>query len=198
MILPQQAFRAKLVVLYYSRSVKREFDEGERLQILLPPLTRWNGHAMTDSFTERYDNTGQPGLRLPEPVQCFRCGECCRRYQVLLEPGEADRLAERLGLGLIELKALYADPRWPGTDKFLLRQTATSCPFLTQKDKEFKCTIHDIRPRACREWSAGLDRRECREGLAACWQLSLNAENEVEGPPAQVEAFRDFLNGLDA
>jgi uncharacterized protein len=153
---------------------------------------------MTDSFIERYDNTGQARLKLPEPIPCFRCGECCRRYQVLLEQNEAERLAEFLGLDLAGLKTQYTDPRWPGLNNYLLRQEKTGCPFLRQNDREFLCSIHNIKPRACREWTGGLDRRECREGLAECWQLAVSAAGEVEGARDLVKSFEDYLRGLDA
>jgi Fe-S-cluster containining protein len=27
------------------------------------------------------------------------------------------------------------------------------------------CSIHPVRPDACRDWEAGLDKKECRQGL---------------------------------
>lgn len=148
---------------------------------------------MTHEINDVASHPGQLGLRLPEPLPCFRCGECCRRYQVLLEQGEAERLADYLGLSVRELKDRYTDDRWPGKDKFLLRQGETGCPFLQQQGREFLCAIHNVKPQACRDWTAGIDRRECREGLSAYWGLAFNAEGEIEGEPDIIREFQDFI-----
>jgi Fe-S-cluster containining protein len=167
-------------------------------RILLTSLACYNGHAMTDSFIHISNHPGQARLVLPEPLQCFRCGECCRRYQVLLEKGEAESLAEYLGLKLPELKELYTDTRWPGRDKYLLRQGETGCPFLRQQGREFLCAVHEIKPQSCRDWTPGLDRRECREGLMGYWGLTTNPRGEIEGPAEKIKEFQDFLRGADA
>jgi Fe-S-cluster containining protein len=160
--------------------------------------TCYNGRVMTDSYMYSADHSGQARIRLPEPVPCFRCGQCCRCYQVLLEQGEAERLAEHLGLDMAELKALYADARWPGRDKYLLRQEAAGCPFLRQQGQQFLCSIHDIKPQSCRDWTAGLGRRECREGLTGYWRLAVNARGEIEGPAEKIKEFQNFLKELEA
>ena len=135
----------------------------------------------------------------PEPRLndlCFRCGECCTRYQVLLDGAEAGRLAAYLGLSLPEFVSRYADKHWPGAEACLLRQGPGGCPFLRREGRQALCSIHSVKPRACRDWTPGLERRECREGLAKLWGLAVNSAGEPAGPPDKLQAFQDFLKSL--
>ncbi len=130
-------------------------------------------------------------------IACFRCGECCRRYQVLLERAEVQRLADHLRISPDEFIEQYADPRWPGTDKHLMRQVEGNCPFLRGGDREFLCAVHEMKPRPCREWAAALSRPECRRGLENYWQLTVNSAGEVQGAPENIQSFRDFLTSCE-
>ena len=64
------------------------------------------------------------------PIVCFRCGECCARYQVLLSLMEAQRIADDLGLPFDVFLDRYVDQRWHGSESFLLRQRGGACIFL--------------------------------------------------------------------
>ncbi len=125
-------------------------------------------------------------------IACFRCGECCRRYQVLLDRAEAERLAHHLRVPLNEFLAKFADPRWPGVNSYLLRHNEGGCPFLRQRGDEFLCAIHRIKPRSCRDWTADLCRRECQRGLAGRWRLTVDNDGELAGAPEDIRAFWDF------
>ena len=126
-------------------------------------------------------------------VTCFRCGECCRRYQVLLNPAEIDHIAKHLGLSLEDFRARYADPRWPDTDKCLVQQSSGACPFLRGQDREFLCAIHAEKTAACRNWAADLSKPECRKGLNEYWQITIDDAGDLCGAPSDIQAFLSYL-----
>lgn len=129
---------------------------------------------------------------------CLRCGECCRRYQVRLEPAEAEGIAGRLGLTAIEFRERYGDRRWPGESSMLLRQEDGGCPFLERPagSGDDLCAIHDFKPSSCREWMAGGHRQECRAGLARRWGLTVDSLGQPAGPDENMRDFRLFVDSL--
>jgi len=135
---------------------------------------------------------------MPIPAQpldtsvCFRCGECCKRYQVLLDAAEANRLSEHLGISLADFRTRYADPRWPGSDKLLLRQSSGACPFLHNSNKEFLCTVHKLKPGPCREWAADLSKPECKRGLKSQWELTVDNTGCLQGASGDIRAFLEY------
>lgn len=98
-------------------------------------------------------------------VPCFRCGMCCIRWQPLLGPAEIRRLAGELGITARTFKRRYTRPFPLRRGWHQLREGAVGCVFLDVQDGIYGCTIHTIRPEVCRQWQAGLDHRECLEGL---------------------------------
>jgi Fe-S-cluster containining protein len=106
-------------------------------------------------------------------ISCFRCGECCRKYQVLLERDELLRLAGYLHVSAGEFIEKYSDRR------------------------EFLCSVHKVKPGACRAWAAAPSRRECRQGLERYWHLSLDSAGQFTGKPDDVRAFNNFLGSFE-
>ena len=55
----------------------------------------------------------------------------------------------------------------PVKEGFLLRRSEKGCIFLhlDEHDERATCSVYNVRPKACRDWTASLSRRECREGL---------------------------------
>jgi len=100
------------------------------------------------------------------PVECFRCGICCQRYQPKVTSWDINAIAEYLGVTKNDFISRYVQ-RVPLKEGFLLRRYGKSCVFLSPggRDKRAECTIYEVRPRVCRDWIAGLSRPECREGL---------------------------------
>jgi len=128
------------------------------------------------------------------PISCFHCGECCKRYQVLLDDGEIERIADYLGMSQKQLKQEHTDPRWPVPDRYLLRHWESGgCTFLVQRGKEALCSIHVVKPNACRDWAPALSRKECGQGLARVWGLSVNAAGDICGADSNKQAFQEFL-----
>jgi uncharacterized protein len=138
------------------------------------------------------DSTGAP------PFPCFACGECCTRYQALLGVADVKRLAQNLGLSPEEFAGRYADPRWPGTEQCLLRHDREGCVFLYRRGRAALCRVHELKPQPCRDWEAGADKPECREGLAKVWNLTVGADSRIEGEASRVAEFQEFLRRLGA
>src|SRR4030067_41008 len=104
---------------------------------------------------------------LNDKLPCFRCGVCCTRYQVCINMYEAQRLAAHLNIKFDIFLQDYTDPRWPGTENFLIRHHDGACIFLENISgtKLTGCRIHHVRPQDCRDWTPEIDRSECRHGL---------------------------------
>jgi Fe-S-cluster containining protein len=99
------------------------------------------------------------------PIDCFRCGICCERHQPPVTDKEIKSISSRLGMTPDEFISRCAQ-RAPIKEGYLIRKTGRGCMFLTSGESGLAgCTIHAVRPQACREWQAGLSRPECREGL---------------------------------
>jgi Fe-S-cluster containining protein len=98
------------------------------------------------------------------PIECFRCGLCCRRYQPQLTREEIQNMAERLEVPTEDFISRYIQITIVG---YLLRQTKNGCVFLAWNTHRTRtgCRIHSFRPEACRNWTASFSRPECREGL---------------------------------
>jgi len=128
---------------------------------------------------------------------CFRCGECCTRYQVLLDDGEMEQVATYLGISMERLKNDYTDPRWPVPGKYLLRHRDNGgCIFLVRHGKEALCSIHVSKPRACRDWTPSLSRKECSLGLTRVWGLAANENGELCGAEHDKYTFLEYLRAI--
>lgn len=132
------------------------------------------------------------------PIVCFRCGECCARYQVCLSLMEAQCIADDLGLSLDAFLDKYVDQRWHGPESFLLRQRDGACIFLghTEDSNKTTCLIHQVKPARCREWTPSLHRRECRDGLVKYWKLTVSPAGQLEGTKGKLRDFHSFIESL--
>ena len=142
-------------------------------------------------------NIGSNSKEMQSPLSCFRCGVCCMKFQAPCTPEEVVRIAGHLQLAVDVFFGKYVDPRWPGKEKLLLHAEG-KCPFLTidASGKIKNCSIHQVRPAACRDWSPGTEKRECRDGLAQIWQLSIDESGNLLGSKQQITAFTPFLQSL--
>jgi Fe-S-cluster containining protein len=125
-------------------------------------------------------------------ITCFRCGECCRRYQAPFNRLEAARLADYLDLSLEDFLTAHADPRWPGVDSFLVKHQGGGCRLLRQQGREYLCAVHEVKPQACRDWAASFSQPECRRGLKEHWGLTVGEDGEPQGAPEDTEAFKEY------
>jgi Fe-S-cluster containining protein len=113
---------------------------------------------------------GEGGTERQQPatIPCFRCGVCCERWQPLIDLDRARRIASWLGKLLLRFLDEHTEV-YPLHDEQVLIRRAESgaCSFLEREsDGLTRCGIHPVRPDACRDWEAGLLRKECRSGLA--------------------------------
>ena len=129
--------------------------------------------------------------------ECFRCGVCCVKFQAPLTHDEVCRLSAFLSIDPEDFIREYTDPRWPGKERLLLPREG-ACPFLFQdrSKKITRCRVHPVRPAACRDWEAGPDKRECRDGIFQYWGLNFGENGNVEGTPGDIRAFQSFMNSL--
>ena len=135
---------------------------------------------------------GAPGTA--REVPCFQCGVCCLKWQPLLSPAELRELAASLGLTLRTFNRRYTRT-YPVRRGYRQLRTGDTggCVFLqplAQGSPEpcrrapsgaqasrlpvpgetpgtllYACSIYENRPQVCRDWKAGLDKRECLEGI---------------------------------
>jgi Fe-S-cluster containining protein len=127
-------------------------------------------------------------------ADCFRCGVCCVKFQAPLNAEEVRCVSAFLGVEADEFIRRFTDPRWQGKEKLLLH-TNGACSFLKfdTSGRISNCLIHTVRPAACRDWAAGPDKRECREGLRKCWRLSFGDSGQLLGDEKQIAAFQSFV-----
>jgi hypothetical protein len=130
---------------------------------------------------------------------CFYCGVCCSDYQPHLDTRESQMIADHLGMSLQKFLDECTDPRWPGTETHLLRQVDGICLFLERKEGKAKwlCRIHAFKPDACLQWAAGLEKKECRQGLSRYWGLSVDNSGSLTGSDEDLEYFQTFLKTLN-
>lgn len=101
------------------------------------------------------------------PIPCFRCGVCCERWQPLIDANTAKRIADALGRSELAFIEEYTQPYPLHDERWLIRRGESgACTFLDYDNKGLAgCRVHTVRPDACRDWEAGLEKRECHEGL---------------------------------
>ncbi|MBI4497974.1 MAG: YkgJ family cysteine cluster protein [Chloroflexi bacterium] len=99
------------------------------------------------------------------PIPCFQCGLCCIKWQPLLDPAEIRRLAADLGLSARTFRRRYVRPYPLRRGWGMLKTGTVGCTFLAFRDGRSFCSIYQVRPQVCRDWAAGLDKPECRQGL---------------------------------
>ena len=128
-------------------------------------------------------------------IPCFRCGLCCTRYQAPLTTAEAVAIADALGMSLDTFLDRYIDDAWFEPGRFLLDTDTGACVFLqpASDGRVAACKIHPLRPQACRDWEAGLHKKECLEGLRVHWGLTASPSGKLLGSEEDVRRFRAFI-----
>ena len=139
------------------------------------------------------------------PIECFRCGYCCKGYHPQLSHEEVAHMAGHLGISPDQFISRYVQVTTIG---YLLRQDEHGCVFLDwekvyheqgRRDGAHRacCTIHSFRPEACRNWQAGLSRRECQAGLAMMQKENgMMLVGDLYDDPEQIEKFCQALRHL--
>jgi Fe-S-cluster containining protein len=135
------------------------------------------------------------GVPKREAIPCFRCGVCCMKYSPRVTAAEAEHIAESLGVSLEMFLERYVDDSWFEPGFYLIDTQDEACIFLSgTEDARIKsCLIHPVRPKVCREWQPGLDRKECLEGLQKWWGLTVDSSGKLEGSAEKIQEFRSAL-----
>lgn len=116
---------------------------------------------------------------------CGRCGNSCKRPDVLVREHDVFRLRFRLGLTEKELYERYLAPApsWNGGDSFL-RLEDGRCPFLREggDDTQASCTIYEDRPEDCRQFApiSPVCRKEPTRLIEELESIKLCPNNELE------------------
>ena len=130
------------------------------------PLPLREGQGEGQSALLPLMDPGVPESRAEIP--CFQCGVCCMKWQPLLAPAELQELAAGLGMRTRIFNRRYTRPYPLRRGWRQLRTGDTGgCVFLAFEEGRAICTVYAIRPTVCRDWKAGLDKRECLEGMKA-------------------------------
>ena len=155
---------------------------------------------------------GQSGTQ----INCFRCGVCCR-YGVSMGSEEADVISKSLSkplgaflegfsnnfwtsYGEIESNtSLYAEINWiDELENYRTKRNNGGCIFLQSYPEtyEVRCSIHNVRPPACRGYAPNLDREACQTGLRKMWGINVTSGLTIEGNKEKLKAFYDFLKAV--
>lgn len=145
---------------------------------------------------------------------CPQCVSCCERKPGWMKPGEAERIAEFLGISLADLFRDYLAVDWwvDARNVFLLspaivgEQTGTEmpcvakgrCVFLTDKGR---CQIHSVKPFECGvAWcgdGAVESKGSAHEKAADAWRDTAHQEQIVQllgrEPTTASGSIFDFL-----
>jgi len=81
---------------------------------------------------------------------CVRCGDCCKRFLVVLTPSEALNLARKYELPMVARGAKYLMPC----------KADGSCLFLVEEGGVATCAIYFERPFVCRMYPFHVSRRD--------------------------------------
>ncbi len=89
------------------------------------------------------------------PDVCGRCGNSCRRTNIVVRQNEFLRLSSRLGITEEDFRATYLEPipTWNGEDGKIRLQDGW-CPLVIRgkEDLPTACSVHDVRPSSCRDF----------------------------------------------
>jgi Fe-S-cluster containining protein len=130
---------------------------------------------------------------------CICCGTCCQKYQPWLTPDEVTEIAGKLDITPQKFLTEYTDPRWPGTESFLLVHVNDACIFLkTTPDTKLKiCGIHSFKPASCWAWAAGSHKSECQKGLKQLFDISVDATCQLLATEEQIKKLADRVKMID-
>ena len=118
---------------------------------------------------------------------CLSCGACCAQYRVSMHWMDTDA-----GDGLVPLA--LTEPF--GSHQVAMRGTWEAQPRCVALDAEIgrysRCTIHAVRPTACREvaasWEYGAASPQCDRARLAHGLPALTTADWLTGHPMQVDA----------
>jgi len=118
-------------------------------------------------------------------------------YQVRISQTEARRIAEFMDIDYWDWVGRYCDPRWSDPRSHLIRHDDDGCVFLDHPEgKVALCRTYGVRPDSCRDWSAGVLRPACQEGLRRFWNVEVDHDGRLSGSPEALSLLDEFLQRL--
>jgi uncharacterized protein len=131
-------------------------------------------------------------------ISCLCCGTCCRKYQPRLTADEVRLISNKLGLSSETFIKDYTDPRWPGTESFLLIHKNAACIFLQDDSSQniSLCSIHAFKPACCSDWACGLEKPECQQGLKSKFGIKVDSSGQIETSPEQEQQLKEHLQKI--
>ena len=86
-------------------------------------------------------------------------------HQAFVTAEDIKRITDYLRISVADWLREYDDARWQYSEYWLIRHIDGACAFLRYEDDLATCTIEPVKPKCCRDWAPGPDRKECRAGL---------------------------------
>lgn len=149
-------------------------------------------------------------------INCFHCGVCCR-YGVSMGAEDAELISKYTGMPVNTFLIGYSHNSWMAQDdsgwslngctdigciaeldNYRARRNDGGCIFLKvfPETHEIRCSIHTVRPPACRGYAPNLDREACQTGLRKMWGINVTPEFRLEGSVEKLKALYDFLKSI--
>jgi Fe-S-cluster containining protein len=100
-----------------------------------------------------------------DTMACNRCGVCCTMHQAFVTGEDIERITGFLGITGEDWVRDYDDTRWQYSEYRLIRHINGACAFLRYDGDFTTCSIEPVKPKCCRDWEPGPDKKECRQGL---------------------------------
>jgi Fe-S-cluster containining protein len=137
-------------------------------------IGQWlHGRRVRLEILQKTAGRPSPASEEPGATECNRCGHCCHESPPVLEPDDLRRLAARFVMTPREFVKRYCvmEPEYEkypvylsrhGWDEYLGEvvpddETWSSEPCIMFDKEAWGCSVHDDKPRGCREYGCWID-----------------------------------------
>lgn len=117
---------------------KKAKSEQKENKKLFAKLKKSKGSKLDEQFHELHE-------KVFASIDCLECANCCKTTSPIFTNKDVDRIAKHLQMKSSEFEHKYLIR----DDEYDLVLTESPCIFLASDNK---CTIYDVRPRACAEY----------------------------------------------
>ena len=117
---------------------KKAFQDRKANKDLFAKLKKMKGGPLDEKFYTLHEEVF-------ESIDCLDCANCCKTSSPIFIQKDVDRIAKHLNMK----PAPFYDKYLKRDDEFDIVLKESPCAFL---DDDNKCSIYDVRPRACSEY----------------------------------------------